>query len=117
MFNISLYFSLLGLLLQTLPAISTTTSKYGTITQTQNDSVLEVTFFNNSTNVNLYDNKVQSDLYDLVTQLQNQSSTKVVVFRSGNPNFFFSIFDLLATRPGEFILSCCTISFRNYDNG
>ncbi|KAM0248680.1 hypothetical protein ACHAQJ_009354 [Trichoderma viride] len=92
----------LGLLCQVLPAIGAThTSKFGTITQSQNGSVLDVVFYNNSTDVNLWDTRVQSDFFDLVTQLQkNEAGIKAVVFRSGNPDFFFGLLDFV-DRPGE----------------
>jgi enoyl-CoA hydratase/carnithine racemase len=89
-----------GLLLQVLPVqaelTSESPSQYGTITHSQVGAVLNVLFDNNSTEINIYDNKIQSDLYDLVTQLQNDITVKVVVFRSANPDFFLAHGELTA---------------------
>jgi enoyl-CoA hydratase/carnithine racemase len=104
---------LVGLLWQVLPVIGTTTSKFGTITQSQTGAVLDVVIFNNSTNINLWDNKVQSDLYDLVTQLQNdKAGVKAVVFRSGNPEFFFGLLDFV-DRSGQGTYHLSSISHFN----
>ncbi|KAH8819291.1 enoyl-CoA hydratase/isomerase family protein [Xylogone sp. PMI_703] len=94
---------LLEILLLSLPIYSTKVTKisnFGTINQSQAGGVLDVIFFNNSTDVNLYDNKVQSDLFDLVTQLQDETSIKAVVFRSGNEKFFFALLNF-TSRLGE----------------
>ncbi|VUC29717.1 unnamed protein product [Clonostachys rosea] len=89
-----------GLLLQDLPIqakyTNASTSQYGTITHSQKGAVLNVLFDNNSTEINIYDNKIQSDLYDLVTQLQNDTTVKVLVFRSANPDFFLAHGELTA---------------------
>lgn len=89
-----------SLLLHVLPVqaklTSESPSQYGTITHSQNGAVLNVLFDNNNTEINIYDNKIQSDLYDLVTQLQNDTTVKVLVFRSANPHFFLAHGELTA---------------------
>src|SRR5689334_18880217 len=69
-------------------------SAFGTLKTVQNGGVLSVAIHNNSTNINLYDSKVQSDLYDLVTMLQGNTSVKVVVFTSTVPDFFLAHLEL-----------------------
>ncbi|KAF7561687.1 hypothetical protein G7046_g2466 [Stylonectria norvegica] len=74
----------------------TTGSRYDTIHRMQNGGVVDVVFYNNSTEINMYDSKVQSDLYDFVNEVQIDTSVKVIVFRSGNPDFFFGHVELRA---------------------
>ena len=96
---------LLGLLLRILPVQAKITggssSQYGTITHSQQGAVLNVLFDNNSTEINIYDNKIQSDLYDLVNLLQDDTTVKVIVFRSANPDFFLAHGEL-TSREGRY---------------
>lgn len=112
-------FSLLyGFLVWVLPiqgkGTTCASSRYNTIKHTQSGAILNVIFHNNSTNINIYDNKFQSDLYDLVSQLQNDTTVKVIVFRSGNPEFFFAHGELMA-RDGEKSLCCYSLIYLSPD--
>ncbi|RFU26514.1 hypothetical protein B7463_g9819, partial [Scytalidium lignicola] len=77
-------------------------SPFGTLNAVQKGGILNVVINNNSTNINLYDAKVQSDLYDLVTILQGNTTVKVVVFTSANPDFFIAHLDLITRTSPSF---------------
>jgi hypothetical protein len=62
-------------------------------------AILNVVIQNNASNVNLMSEIVILELNQLVTSLQNDTSTKVVLFKSGNPTFFAAHFDVIP-RPG-----------------
>lgn len=102
------FLGLAGLLFQIQPVVSSTTSQFGTLTETQTNGVLDIVILNNSTKLNLWDNKIESDLYDLVTRLQHDETVKAVVFKSGNPEFFFGLLDF-AVRSGKDTHILCTI--------
>lgn len=68
--------------------------KYPGLKTAQNDSVLTVTFHNPSSPVNLWNEDTQNDLTDLVSRLQHDNETKVVIFNSDVPRFFIAHLDL-----------------------
>ncbi|KAH8806135.1 ClpP/crotonase-like domain-containing protein, partial [Xylogone sp. PMI_703] len=53
-----------------------------------------------ATPVNLFSEIMQFELDQLVNSLQSDNSTKVVIFRSGNPQFFIAHYDVIS-RPGD----------------
>ncbi|KAH8787878.1 ClpP/crotonase-like domain-containing protein [Diaporthe sp. PMI_573] len=59
--------------------------KYTGLKTAQNDSILTVTFHNPSSPVNLWNGDTQNDLTDLVSRLQHDNETKVVIFNSDVP--------------------------------
>lgn len=68
--------------------------KYTGLKTAQDDSILTVTFHNPSSPVNLWDEDTQNDLTDLVSRLQTDNETKVVIFNSDVPRFFVAHLDL-----------------------
>ena len=68
--------------------------KYTGLKTAQNDSILTVTFHNPSSPVNLWNEDTQNDLTDLVSRLQTDNETKVVIFNSDVPRFFVAHLDL-----------------------
>ncbi|KAI5460732.1 enoyl-CoA hydratase/isomerase family protein [Mariannaea sp. PMI_226] len=76
------------------------TANYKTLQTSQDGATLTVTINNKASNVNLMSEIVIIELDHLVTSLQNDTSVKVVLFKSGNPNFFSAHFDLIQ-RPGN----------------
>ncbi|KAJ0311138.1 hypothetical protein COL5a_002443 [Colletotrichum fioriniae] len=67
---------------------------YTGLKTTQNGSVLTVTFHNPSSPINLWNLDTQNDLTDLVSRLQGDNETKVVIFNSDVPRFFMAHLDL-----------------------
>jgi enoyl-CoA hydratase/carnithine racemase len=82
---------------------SVQTDRYATLLTSQSGSILTVTLNNNASIVNLIDDQVLVDLDRLVTSLQNNNATKVVLFQSLNPNFFAAHYDItpLIQGPGK----------------
>lgn len=72
---------------------------YGTMNSTSSNGVMNVVINNPHSQINIVDYHFQSDLARLVQNLKNDTTTKVVVFSSGNPDFFLAHFELLPT-PG-----------------
>lgn len=68
--------------------------KYTGLKTAQNDSILTVTFHNPSSPVNLWNDDTQNDLTDLVSRLQRDNETKVVIFNSDVPRLFVAHLDL-----------------------
>ncbi|KAK6697842.1 hypothetical protein SNK05_010692 [Fusarium graminearum] len=66
--------------------------KYTGLKTAQNHSILTVTFHNPSSPVNLWNEDTQNDLIDLVSRLQHDNETKVVVF---NTDFVVSFATLM----------------------
>ncbi|KAK5992010.1 3-hydroxypropionyl-coenzyme A dehydratase [Cladobotryum mycophilum] len=81
-------------------AVSDTQSNYTTLQTTKNGDILTVTLNNTITPVNLYSQIMGFELDHLVTSLQTDTLTKVVIFRSANPKFFIAHFDVIP-RPGD----------------
>lgn len=65
---------------------------YGTISTSINGSVLRATI--NNPPINLYDQKLSSDLFSLVNSLANQTEIKVVILASANPDFWIAHYDI-----------------------
>lgn len=73
---------------------------FNTLTKsTPSPGVLSIVINNTYSDINLFDVHIMSDLHNLLTVLQNDTSTKVVVFSSANPDFFFAHIDLNALDP------------------
>lgn len=62
-------------------------------------AILTVTIKNTRSEVNVFCQETSIELNELVTVLQNDTSTKVVIFKSGNPEFFSAHYDIFPT-PG-----------------
>lgn len=97
-----------SLLLLTVTAAAFASSQpsagnYTTLQTSRQGSVLSVVINNKDSPINVMSEKVLLDLDHLVTALKQDQSTKAVVFRSGNPLFFVSHFDLLP-RKGEYTI-------------
>jgi len=75
---------------------------YGTLTtNTTPAGVMTVVINNTFSSINLFDAHVQSDLANLIEELQaNDTDVRVVVFESGNPEFFISHIDVNYFFPG-----------------
>lgn len=67
-------------------------TSYDTITTSVNGSVLRATIDNPP--INLYDDKLATDLFSLVNSLQNQTDIKVVILASANPEFWIAHYDI-----------------------
>ncbi|KAJ7926244.1 ClpP/crotonase-like domain-containing protein [Mycena leptocephala] len=88
-----------------LCAVSAFAARYpsfGTLkTTTSSEGVMNVVINNTYSTINLFDFHIQSDLANLIETLQaNDTDVRVVVFSSGNPEFFFAHFDLNFFLPG-----------------
>ncbi|QKD57341.2 ClpP/crotonase-like domain-containing protein [Fusarium oxysporum Fo47] len=66
-------------------ALSLDLPQYTGLKSAQNDSILTVTLHNPSSPVNLWNEDTQNDLTDLVSRLQYDNETKVVIFNSDVP--------------------------------
>ncbi|EGU86617.1 hypothetical protein HZS61_011310 [Fusarium oxysporum f. sp. conglutinans] len=86
-------FVLSGALLQTAFALDL--PKYRGLKTAQNGSVLEVTFHNPESAINLWGVDFHDGMTDLVRRLGNDNETKVVIFKSDVPKFFCAHLDLL----------------------
>lgn len=82
--------------------------QYNGLKVAQNGSILEVTFHNPNSAINLRGQDFQNDMTDLVKRLQADNETKAVVFKSDVPRFFCAHVDLLIPdiRKYLFIASC-----------
>lgn len=67
-------------------------SGYGTINVTKEGSVVRATI--NNPPINLYDEKLITDLYSFLTSLSTPDAPKVVIFDSANPEWFIAHLDL-----------------------
>ncbi|KAH7251152.1 ClpP/crotonase-like domain-containing protein [Fusarium tricinctum] len=86
-------FVLSGALLQTASALDL--PEYRALKTAQNGSVLEVTFHNPDSAINLWSADFQDGVTDIVRRLRNDNETKVVIFKSDVPKFFCAHLDLL----------------------
>ncbi|KAL7941354.1 ClpP/crotonase [Trichoderma barbatum] len=79
---------------------------FKTLQTSRSGPILTVTIDNNASNVNLISLIVLDDLDRLVTALQNDSATKVVLFQSKNRDFFAAHLDVtpLVQLPGSNLL-------------
>ncbi|KAH6959610.1 ClpP/crotonase-like domain-containing protein [Ilyonectria sp. MPI-CAGE-AT-0026] len=64
------------------PVMSLSLPQYKGLKTSLNSSILQVTFHNPSSPVNLWNQDTQDDLTDLVSRLQKDKETKVVIFNS-----------------------------------
>lgn len=85
---------------------------YETLNLIKDGSILIVTINNTRSEVNLFRQQTAVELNILITSLQNDTSTKVVIFKSGNPKFFIAHFDVIPV-PGKFLSPFCVQSHRN----
>ncbi|KAK1688944.1 hypothetical protein BDP55DRAFT_506606, partial [Colletotrichum godetiae] len=76
------------------PVYSIDLPDYTGLKTAQNGSILTVTFHNPSSPINLWNLDTQNDLIDLVSRLQENNKTKVVIFNSDVPRFFMAHLDL-----------------------
>lgn len=67
-------------------------SNYRTLTREDRDGVAVITF--NHPPINLVDRNLVIDLLKLAQALESDQQTRVVIFRSGHPEFFLAHFDL-----------------------
>ncbi|KAH8802411.1 hypothetical protein F5884DRAFT_683699 [Xylogone sp. PMI_703] len=82
---------------------------YKTLSLIKDGSVLIVTINNTRSEVNLFRQQTAVELDILVTSLQHDTSTKVVIFKSGNPKFFIAHFDVIRV-PGNSYRPLCIAS-------
>jgi enoyl-CoA hydratase/carnithine racemase len=59
-----------------------------------NHNVLEVTFHNPNSAINLWNQDTTDGMTDLVKRLQQDNETKVVIFQSDVPRYFIAHLDL-----------------------
>ncbi|KAH6715506.1 hypothetical protein BKA61DRAFT_722543, partial [Leptodontidium sp. MPI-SDFR-AT-0119] len=64
------------------------------ITSQLKPGILDVTFHFANTTINLWNSAALTDMTDLVSRLQTDNDTKVVVFRSDVPKYFIAHADL-----------------------
>lgn len=72
---------------------------FETLALEKDGAILTVTINNTKSEVNLFLHETVVEINQLVTLLQNDTSTKVVIFKSGNAEFFSAHYDILPT-PG-----------------
>jgi enoyl-CoA hydratase/carnithine racemase len=88
---------LLSLFLYFAVAVS---ASYEALTLKKDGFILTITINNTRSEVNLFTSETVVELNQLVNQLQNDTSTKVVIFQSGNAQFFGAHYDIFA-EPGQ----------------
>lgn len=81
-----LWSTVLALDLPDYPALRTNQSRAG---------VLEIAFNNSQSEVNVWGQDALTGLTDIVKRLQNDTETKVVLFKSDIPQYFMAHLDLL----------------------
>lgn len=64
------------------------------LTSQEKPGILEVTFHFPNTTINLWNQAAADDMTDLVSKLQVDNETKVVVFKSDVPKYFIAHADL-----------------------
>lgn len=74
-------------------------ASFETLALNKDGGILTVTINNTKSEINLFRQETSVELNQLVNLLQNDTSTKVVIFKSGNPEFFSAHYDLFPT-PG-----------------
>jgi enoyl-CoA hydratase/carnithine racemase len=89
-------------LLSTIVALELPT--YPGLKTSQKPGVLEVTFYNEKSTTNLWDQDTLSGLTDIVQKLQNDNETKVVVFNSDVPKYFLNHLDFQIEPFGTWML-------------
>ncbi|GKT66951.1 enoyl-CoA hydratase isomerase [Colletotrichum tofieldiae] len=86
---------------------------YTVLKTSQNGSILTVTFSNPSSPINIWNQDTQDNLIDLVSRLQEDNRTKVVIFNSDVPRFFTAHLDLTlpALAQPEFVQTFGTLMY------
>ncbi|GJC87252.1 short-chain-enoyl-CoA hydratase [Colletotrichum liriopes] len=86
---------------------------YTVLKTSQNGSILTVTFSNPSSPINIWNQDTQDNLIDLVSRLQEDNRTKVVIFNSDVPRFFTAHLDLTlpALAKPEFVQTFGTLMY------
>lgn len=74
-------------------AVAISTS-FGTLALDKDGAVLTVTINNTNSAINLFRHETVVEISELVTLLQNDTTTKVVIFKSGSEVFFSAHYDL-----------------------
>lgn len=69
-------------------------TNFKTLALDKDGAILTVTINNTRSEVNVFRQETSVELNELVTILQNDTSTKVVIFKSGNPKFFSAHYDI-----------------------
>ncbi|KAJ6460541.1 ClpP/crotonase-like domain-containing protein [Mycena sanguinolenta] len=89
------------LLLSLTAVIAVRYPSFGTIQTTKSAGVLKAVINNTFSPINLFDQHVMADLGNLIEELQaNDRDVRVVVFSSGNKDFFFPHIDSNSLLPG-----------------
>jgi enoyl-CoA hydratase/carnithine racemase len=79
--------------LATLSVNALTYPSFSTLTTSQSNGVLSVTI-DTHTSSNVFNTALAADLTNLTSLLHTDTTTKVVVFSSGNPDYFIGLLDL-----------------------
>jgi enoyl-CoA hydratase/carnithine racemase len=92
--------SLISVLAAVVPSIADVQSSvdFTTFMTSKSDAILTVTLDNKITSVNPFSEIMSFELDQLVTSLQTDNSTKVVIFQSGNPKFFIAHYNQAFSR-------------------
>ncbi|KAJ7805106.1 enoyl-CoA hydratase/isomerase family protein [Mycena olivaceomarginata] len=89
------------LLLCALSALAARYPSFGTLQTTTSSGVMNVVINNTFSSINLFDLHIQSDLANLIETLQApDTDVRVVIFSSGNPDFFIGHIDVDYFLPG-----------------
>lgn len=78
-------------------------TSFETLALDRDGAILTITINNTNSEVNLFRHETVVEINELVTVLQNDTSTKVVIFKSGNAEFFSAHYDIFPT-PGWSLL-------------
>ncbi|KAJ7625884.1 ClpP/crotonase-like domain-containing protein [Roridomyces roridus] len=90
-----------ALLFALQPGFAAPYPSFGTVQTTNSSGVLNAVINNTASSTNLFDYRVQADLANLVETLQaNDTDIRVVVFSSGNKEFFIPHLDVDYFLPG-----------------
>ncbi|KAJ7625878.1 ClpP/crotonase-like domain-containing protein [Roridomyces roridus] len=91
----------LAFLLGLQPVFAARYPSFGTVQTTNSSGVLNAVINNTASSTNLFDYRVQADLANIVETLQaNDTDIRVVVFSSGNKEFFIAHIDVDYFSPG-----------------
>lgn len=96
---------LLGLFASSSLALNLTTYRGLRIDQSK-PGILQIAFNNPDSEVNVWSQDALSGLTDIVQKLQNDTTTKAVVFTSDVPNYFMAHLDLLIQPFGMYNRQC-----------
>lgn len=76
--------------------------QYAGLKTSQNNSILEITFHNPNSTINLWNQDTHDGLADIVGKLQRDNETKVVIFKSDTPRYFIGHLDLTMPNLGMY---------------